>query len=148
MTLIAQQLYQLFYDADHFLADLNTVCESEKDANTKRCFQRFIQSIEGNKLWFYKECKSKRTPYALCLSKRRDNLTYWGRYAATCTGICLAVNVSTLDVLYRRTPNYIFGPSLFDMEETLYTQESICKRIRKHNGSPYKFTHRNAVQSP
>lgn len=66
----------------------------------------------------------------MCLSKRRDNLTHWDRYAANCTGVCIGFNVTALDVLYRRTGNYIFGTGLFDIEETLYTQDMILRCIR------------------
>lgn len=121
---------ELFYNVERFLSDLNTVCENEKDANTKRCFRRLIKSVENNRTKFDKECKSRHTPYALCLSKKRDNLTHWDRYAANCTGVCIGFNVAAFDVLYRRTGNYIFGTGLFDIEETLYTQEMILRCIR------------------
>lgn len=121
---------ELFYNIERFLADLNTVCENEKDNNTKRCFRRLIKSVENNRAKFDKECKARHTPYALCLSKKRDNLTHWDRYAANCTGVCIGFNGAAFDVLYRRTGNYIFGTGLFDIEETLYTQEAILRCIR------------------
>ena len=121
---------ELFYNIERFLADLNTVCEHEKDENTKRCFRRLIMSVENNRAKFDKECKARHTPYALCLSKKRDNLTHWDRYATNCTGVCIGFNIAAFDVLYRRTGNYIFGTGLFDIEETLYTQEMILQCIR------------------
>ena len=121
---------ELFYDVDRFLTDLNVVYESEHDANTKRCFKRLMQSVKNNRARFDKECKRRHTPYALCLAKKRDNLTHWDRYAANCTGVCIGFNVSALDVLYRRTENYVFGTGLFDISETLYTQEKILRYIR------------------
>ena len=121
---------ELYYNVDRFLADVGAVCENEKDENTKRCFRRLVQSIENNRAKFEKECKTRHTPYALCLAKKRDNLTHWDRYAANCTGVCIGFNVSALDVLYSRTENYVFGTGLFDISETLYTQEKILRYIR------------------
>ena len=121
---------ELFYNIERFLADLHTVCENEKDENTKRYFQRLIKSVENNRAKFNKECKARHTPYALCLSKKRDNLTHWDRYASNCTGVCIGFNIAALDVLYRRTGNFVFGTGLFDIEEALYTQEMILRCIR------------------
>ena len=121
---------ELYYHSDRFIEDFNYICENESDSNTKKCFQQLKKSFEENKEKFYKECKTKHTPYALCLSKKRDNLTHWDRYAANCTGICMGINVSALDVLYQRTDNYFFGNGLFDIEPILYNYENVQLYIR------------------
>lgn len=121
---------ELFYDVNRFITDFDYVCENEVDKNAKLCFQRLIKSYENNKKSFEKECKAKHTPYALCFSKKRDNLTHWDRYAANCTGVCIGFNINALNILYRRTNNYIFGMGLFDVAETLYTPETIHQHIR------------------
>lgn len=121
---------ELSYNFERFISDFTFVYENEKDENTKRCFKRLISNIDENKKRFEKECKSRHTPYALCLSKKRDNLTHWDRYAANCSGVCIGFNVAALDVLYWRTNNYIFGMSLFDIAETLYTSDALTHTIR------------------
>ena len=121
---------ELFYNVNRFITDFSSVCENEADVNTKHCFQRLLKSIEDNRPSFEKECKARHTPYALCLSKKRDNLTHWDRYAVNCTGVCIGLNINALYILYRRTNNYIFGMGLFDAAETLYTQEAINQHIR------------------
>ena len=121
---------ELFYSVDNFLVDLNNVCENEADENTKKCLYRLKRSIDDNIKIFEKDCKSKHTPYAFCLSKKRDNLTHWDRYACNCTGVCIGFNVAAFDVLYKRTGNRFFGTSLFDIGEILYTQENILQCIR------------------
>lgn len=88
------------------------------------------KSVEENEQTFKREIGGKHTPYALCLSKKRDNLTHWDRYAANCTGVCIGVNIAALNVLYNRTENYIYGSSLFDIGRTLYTQKTLQEYIR------------------
>lgn len=121
---------ELFYTVNQYLSDLNAICEKEANANTKQCFQRLIKSVENNRSRFEKEVRKTHTAYALCLSKRRDNLTHWDRYAASCTGVCIGVNLNALDILYRRTGNHIFGMGLFDIGETFYTSDSLLGHIR------------------
>ncbi len=121
---------ELSYNVQQFMADFKSVCEKETDKDTKYFFELLIKNVEDNIIRFEKECKTRHTPYALCLSQKRDNLTHWDRYASSCSGVCIGFNVAALDVLYLRTNNYIFGMNLFDIEETLYTEEALIQSIR------------------
>lgn len=122
---------ELFYDIDRFLTDFKFVCEQEENVDTELCLLLLLKSIEENKTRFLKEGNAKRTPYALCFSNNSDSLTHWDRYAANCTGVCIGVNLSALDVLYSRTNNYIYGSSLFNVEKILYTQDEIYRCIKE-----------------
>ena len=64
---------ELSYSLDDFLKDSRVAYEQENDENVKTCFEIFIRSVEDNMEEFYKECAGKHTPYAICLSKKRDN---------------------------------------------------------------------------
>lgn len=119
---------ELTYCANDFLSDFRTICEKEKDSNIKEYFELMLKSCEDN-LEFNKLCKNKYTPYALCLSNRRDSLTHWERYASNGTGVCLGINVNAMEVQMRR----MFLLSLFSpitIEETLYTKERLEQYIR------------------
>lgn len=119
---------ELAYRANDFLSDFKTICDKEKDSDTKEYFELMMKSCENN-LEFNKLCKNKYTPYALCLSNRRDSLTHWERYAANGTGVCVGINVNAMEVQMRR----MFLLSLFSpitIEETLYTKERLEQYIR------------------
>lgn len=121
----------MFYSVDDFMRDFSIVCESEDPGNIRRFFATLDQNIRENKERFTSACIQKNKPYALCLSQKRDNLTHWDRYAAASTGVCIGVNLSALTVLHNRTGNSMFGPSLFDIGEILYTEDNIYDFIRR-----------------
>lgn len=119
---------ELAYRANDFLSDFRAICEKEKDSNIKEYFELMMRSCENN-TEFNKLCKNKYTPYALCLSNRRDSLTHWERYASNGTGVCIGINVNAIEVQMRR----LFLLSLFSpitIEETLYTKERLEQYIK------------------
>ena len=123
---------ELSYNRGEFLKDFKTVCENEKDENTRLWLNLFAENVDKNTAKFFKECAGKHTPYALCLSKKRDNLTHWARYASNCTGVCIGFNISALDVLYRRARSPYFGSTLLDVEDVIYTQDTLLPSIRNN----------------
>ncbi|MBQ8893236.1 MAG: DUF2971 domain-containing protein [Clostridia bacterium] len=121
---------ELSYRSGNFISDFKSMCDAEKDQNTKNYFKLILKSYNQNTQTFSNLCTAKRTPYALCLSNCRDNLTHWDRYASNCTGVCIGVNLSALKVHFKRTPIEPFGMILFDVGDTLYTAETLKKYIR------------------
>lgn len=122
---------ELFYSVNDFLRDFEIVCKAEESDSLRKCFEMLKSNINTNIGRFKKECTTKSKPYALCLSDKRDNLTHWDRYAASSSGVCIAINVAALDVLYSRTRNEWFGKHLFSIEKALYTETEIQKFIRR-----------------
>lgn len=114
---------ELFYKPEQFLCDLQKLCENESDENTRNYLQLISTSIERNKNDFLKRCKEKRFPYALCLSEKKDNLTHWDRYASGCTGVCIGLNVSALNVYLQRMTSFAFGVGLYDVGKVFYSEE-------------------------
>lgn len=121
---------ELYYKPELFLEDLASIYAREMHENTKKCYKLIIDSIDMNKSAFMKECKEKTFPYALCLSKKKDNLTHWDRYAANCTGVCIAFNTSALRVLMQRLAITAFGIGVYDIEQVIYTAEQKEKYIK------------------
>ena len=121
---------ELYYKPENFVFDISRLCENEKDPNIKKYFGLLKASLESHKEKLWKELKSKNQPYALCLSTKKDNLTHWDRYANNCTGVAIGLNINALDVLYSRTATTGFAVGLFDLGQTLYTQDSINERLR------------------
>lgn len=121
---------ELYYKPEDFLADVSRLCESEEDENTKRYYSLLRDSLVQNQKLIWKELKTPKKPYALCLSAKKDNLTHWDRYANQCRGVAIGFNVKSLDVLYERTKSIGFGPGLFDIGRALYSQENIDHWIK------------------
>lgn len=122
---------ELFYTVDDFIRDFETLCETEKSEHIRECFEFLICNARSKIDKMKKECTSKRKPYALCLSDKRDNLTHWDRYATSSTGVCIGINVAALDVLYSRMATAGFGSSLFNVGKALYTEEDILDFISR-----------------
>lgn len=121
---------ELNYKPDTFLEDFGRIIQRESDDNTKECFRLIEDSIKLNEVDFNKGCKEKKYPYALCLSEKKDNLTHWDRYAASCTGVCIGFNVSALKVLMQRLAITVFGVGVYDMGNVLYALDQKEKFIR------------------
>lgn len=121
---------ELYYKPETFISDVTRLCETEDDENTKKYYELLKASLDTNKEKVWKDLKSKQQPYALCLSKKKDNLTHWDRYASNCTGVAIGLNIRALDVLYNRTATTGFALGLFDLGYALYTQDSIDKRLK------------------
>ena len=121
---------ELFYKPETFILDISRICDATEDETTKKCYRLMQKSLEAHKESLLRELKNRKHPYALCLSTKKDNLTHWDRYACNCTGVAIGLNVKALDVLYRRTSTSGFALGLFDLGQTLYTQQSIDNWIR------------------
>lgn len=121
---------ELYYKPETFVADVSRLCETEDDENTRTYYNLLKASLDANKEKVWNDLKSKQQPYALCLSKKNDNLTHWDRYASNCTGVAIGLNVRALDVLYDRTATTGFASGLFDLGHALYTQDSIDRWIK------------------
>lgn len=121
---------ELFYKLANFIADISRLCETEEDENAKIYYNLVKTSFEAHKDKLLKDLKRTQHPYALCLATKKDNLTHWDRYAGNCTGVAIGLNVKALDVLYRCTESSGFALGLFDLGQTLYTQDSIDERIK------------------
>ena len=106
---------ELYYKPENFINDFKKIIDKENDEITKRCFQLIKESIELHEEEFIKCCKEKTYPYALCLSEKRDNLTHWDRYASSCKGVCIGINVSALQVLMQRLAITAFGIGIYDV---------------------------------
>ena len=114
---------ELYYKPEIFINDFKEIIKKEKDDITKGYLRLIKESIDLHEENFVKGCKEKTYPYALCLSEKRDNLTHWDRYAASCTGVCIGVNVSALRVLMQRMAITAFGIGIYDVGKVLYTSE-------------------------
>ena len=121
---------ELFYKPETFILDISRICDAPEDETIKKCYRLMQRSLEAHKESLLRELKNRKQPYALCLSTKKDNLTHWDRYACNCTGVAIGLNVKALDVLYRRTSTSGFALGLFDLGQTLYTQQSIDNWIR------------------
>lgn len=121
---------ELFYKPEHFLSDFKNIIEKEGDDSTKKILLLIQQSVNNNYNSFINECKEKTQHFALCLSKKKDNLTHWDRYAVNCTGVCIAFNVASLKVLAQRTNTTALTVGLYDVSSVSYTQQETDKRIR------------------
>lgn len=121
---------ELFYRPESFLTDLANICEEETDEKVKLFFCTMKQSLDEHSTFFSNYVKSRRQPYALCLSSKQDNLTHWARYANNCQGVCIGFNVAALKVYYKRMNSEAFGPSYFDIGKAIYSQEDIKTAIK------------------
>ena len=139
---------ELYYKPEQFIQDFRNVCSTEKHENTKRWLESYSRVLDAHYDDFIKLCKLKRTPYALCLSKKKDNLTHWDRYAAKCSGVCIGINVSALKIYFQRMAIGWFAESLFSIAQITYNQTDIEKRIRNFvAGSINSFMNPNAPHS-
>jgi hypothetical protein len=121
---------ELYYKPENFLENFSNVYDIEKDENTKEYFGLVGYSIKINQRSFVKECRQRTSPYALCLSRKKDNLTHWDRYASRCTGVCIGFNVSSLKVLMQRLSILVFGINLVDCEKVFYSSGEKEEHIR------------------
>ena len=121
---------ELFYKPNKFLTDFQEVIAAEKIENTRRYLEIINASIEQNKDRFIRECKAKRSPYALCLSEKKDTLTHWDRYASGCTGGCIGFNVAAINVYLQRQASTVFGVGLYDVSKVMYSDVDREKYIR------------------
>lgn len=121
---------ELYYKPETFVTDTSRLCDVERDKLTKKYYELMKNSLESHKDLLWKDLKSKHQPYALCFSTKKDNLTHWDRYANSCTGVAIGLNIKALDVLYKRKATFCFGLGLFDFGQTLYTQDSIDNSIK------------------
>lgn len=121
---------ELFYKPEAFISDISRLCDAEEEDGVKKYYALMKKSLEAHKNTLLKDLKAKKQPYALCLSKKDDNLTHWDRYASNCTGVAIGVNVKALDVLYRRYESSGFALGLFDLGQALYTQDAIDSWIK------------------
>ena len=117
------------YSPDEFIIDFSKVCIDEGE-DTKKFFQQINKSIEVNKASFYKLCRVKSRPYALCLSEKKDNLTHWDRYANGCSGVCIGFNTSSLRVYMQRMSSLSFGIGLYDIEKIIYASKQKISYIQ------------------
>lgn len=122
---------ELFYKPETFICNLENIIANETDELTKQYLFLIKNSVDKHKDEFFKECRRKSFPYALCLSKKRDNLTHWDRYANSCTGVCIGFNVSALNVLMQRLAITSFGVGVYDVGDTLYASECKDRLIKK-----------------
>lgn len=121
---------ELYYKPDNFLKDFSNACDNEKNEYAKEYLGLVRDSIKLNQKSFFKECRQRTFPYALCLSEKKDNLTHWDRYASRCTGVCIGFNVSSLIVLMRRLSILAFGVGLYDIEKVFYSSEKKEEHIK------------------
>lgn len=121
---------ELYYKPENFINDFKEIIDKENDEITKRCFRLIKESVELHEEEFIKGCKEKTYPYAICLSEKRDNLTHWDRYASSCTGVCIGINVSALRVLMQRMAITAFGIGIYDVGKVLYATEQKERFIR------------------
>lgn len=121
---------ELYYQPNIFLNAFTNVCDKITDETTKKFFGLIKNSIDLNKDAFFKACKEKSYPYALCLSEKKDNLTHWDRYAASCTGVCIGFNISALRVLMQRLAIDSLGVGIYDIEKILYSTEQVENFIK------------------
>lgn len=120
---------ELTYCANDFLADFRKMCEKEQKGDIKDFFELMIKICIDDEAKFNSLCKNKYTPYALCLSNRKDSLTHWERYASNGTGVCIGFNVNAIEVLINRLRLFgFFSPITID--ETLYTNERVEQYIK------------------
>lgn len=118
------------YKPEQFVADLENVIASESDEDRKNCFSLVKKSIANNEAKFLRECRSPRSAYALCMSEKKDGITYWERYAAGCTGVCIGFNAATLKEYLRRMEAPALVDGLFDVGKAVCTEEARIKYIR------------------
>lgn len=121
---------ELNYKPEKFIIDLENLCTFEKNQDLKRYFQIILDSIKSNQDKFLKECRKTSNSYALCLSEKKDNLTHWDRYAAGCTGVCIAFNISSINVYLQRMALECFGTGLYDVGHISYTSNQTEEKIR------------------
>ena len=121
---------ELYYKPEEFISNFSNICNNEKDESTKKYLYLVEESIKNNEQQFFEECKKKVSPYALCLSEKKDNLTHWDRYASGCTGVCIGFNTSSLEVHMQRMAITAFGVGLYDVGKVFYSLEQKEKYIR------------------
>lgn len=113
-----------FYKPEQFLADLEAVMESEtKDADRRNFFRLIKESIEQNRDKFLRQCRVRRSLYALCLSEKKDGIAYWERYAANCRGVCIGFNVAKLKACLQRLEPWGLDDGLYDVGKAICPAE-------------------------
>lgn len=120
---------ELCYNQKSFLNDLKRICNETENQDIKTFFKIVICSLEKRPDFFAQATKIHKDPYALCMARKKDNLTHWDRYANNCKGVCIAFNVAALKIHYDRMNSLAFGTSYFDIGKALYTQEDIDNSI-------------------
>ena len=68
---------ELFYKPEAFISDISRLCDAEEEDGVKKYYALMKKSLEAHKNTLLKDLKAKKQPYALCLSKKDDNLTHW-----------------------------------------------------------------------
>lgn len=121
---------EAFYNPEQFLADLDRVIASEADEDKENYFRLLRESIARNKEKFLRECRARRSLYALCLSEKKDSIAYWERYASECTGVCICFNIATLKAYLQRSEIPAFGASLYDVGKAICAETAREKYIR------------------
>ena len=125
---------ELSYNADNFIADYVEVCDDIFEQTEEESVKIFAQTtkakVQREEKAIKKEfSKNKCQPYALCLSRKKDNLTHWDRYADQCKGVCIGINISAIDVFAKRFGFDDLADFLFDTDIISYSHEENKKRI-------------------
>ena len=130
---------ELSYSFDKFVKTFLDLCKYESDPEKKEILHKFKRGMDENPDTFKKLCKNDSKPFALCLSKKKDNLTHWDRYAVNCKGVCIGINAAALNVHCQRTAALAFASDLIEVGSVIYQQKEIEDRILTETLKAYKI---------
>ncbi|MBQ7405253.1 MAG: hypothetical protein IJV90_02410 [Candidatus Methanomethylophilaceae archaeon] len=120
---------ELYYRREEFILDFKYVVDNEEDPYLKKYFDLMSKSIGTHEEAFSSIIRGKSNPYALCFSRKKDNLTHWDRYADRCMGVAIGFDLGRLNDLDEKYKLMGFG-RLFDTGQALYGQDDIRNFIR------------------
>lgn len=121
---------ELSYSYQMFKDDISSIINNETDELRKEKITSLVEfNIERAIPAFF--LKPSEEPYALCLSRQSDNLTHWDRYTNKSIGVCIAINIAALEVLYSRKELSIYAWPLFQIEHVVYSKDDRITLLNK-----------------
>ena len=110
---------ELYYTYSQFCTDVDRIIWEEKNDSRKKLLQELKEKADTITI----KTDKKEEVFALCLCGQRDSLTHWDRYTGNCKGVCIAFNVTALQILYNRYNIDFFTNQLFKTDYIAYSDD-------------------------
>lgn len=107
------------YSVSSFLEDIEGMAKESDYLASIPFLPQLFDKVVNEKESFNKLCGQESTPYVVCFSQKKDNLSHWERYANDSTGVCITFNVDILNNL--RLQNF----PIIKLRKIYYTSQEI-----------------------